>query len=418
MQANTPDATPFKPREDIIRSIVRGTYDLQQLRIQMGNRITGNFKIKLGYKNEGMTEEQLDRQSKQVLNLLRLDYNRITDGIVEEGDELILNKLPREKSFKPGELIDSYAELVLVDAYMKILRDETENFNNLGRVLKGIPIYDEFLSEVSGLGQQLAGVIISEIDIHKTTYVSSLWKFAGLDVVRIGSYKDELGTEHTLSAWDINTYIAESNLDPNAPLYWKGKYLVTFQMVGRSRKASCLEQRDYVDREGKDAKRLSITFNPFLKTKMVGVLGSSFLRGSKTFVNGQKVGSADREKMAVKLGFKADKNSVLTVKHQINDYLRGQDYDVVVERTYYGAIYDDYKHRITNMPAHKEKSLLHIHNMATRYMVKRFLADLYNAWRRIENLPVMPEYAVAKLGLEHGVATFEKQAYYDNRKSA
>ena len=31
-----------------IRMMVRGTYDLQKLRIQMGNRIVGNFKSKLG----------------------------------------------------------------------------------------------------------------------------------------------------------------------------------------------------------------------------------------------------------------------------------------------------------------------------------------------------------------------------------
>ena len=31
-----------------IRAMVRGMYDIQKLRIQCGNRVTGNFKAKLG----------------------------------------------------------------------------------------------------------------------------------------------------------------------------------------------------------------------------------------------------------------------------------------------------------------------------------------------------------------------------------
>ena len=32
----------------IIRVLVRGAYDIQKLRIQMGNRIVGNYKARLG----------------------------------------------------------------------------------------------------------------------------------------------------------------------------------------------------------------------------------------------------------------------------------------------------------------------------------------------------------------------------------
>ena len=44
------------------------------------------------------------------------------------------------------------------------------------------------------------------------------------------------------------------------------------------------------------------------------------------------------------------------------------------------------------------------HNMAVRYAVKRFLADLYVAWRTLEGLPVATEYSVGKLGIVHRVA--------------
>ena len=70
----------------------------------------------------------------------------------------------------------------------------------------------------------------------------------------------------------------------------------------------------------------------------------------------------------------------------------------------YRQVYDDYKHRIEHMDAHKEKSKGHRHNMAVRYMIKIFLIDLYNEWRRIEGLPVAPTYSEAKLGKVHGKA--------------
>ena len=56
------------------------------------------------------------------------------------------------------------------------------------------------------------------------------------------------------------------------------------------------------------------------------------------------------------------------------------------------------------MPAHAEKTKGHLNNMAIRYTVKRFLVDLYTAWRTLEGLPVADEYSKGKLGIEHKVA--------------
>jgi len=39
--------------------------------------------------------------------------------------------------------------------------------------------------------------------------------------------------------------------------------------------------------------------------------------------------------------------------------------------------------------------------MAIRFMVKRFLVDLYFAWRTLDGLPVEPEYQESKLGHKH-----------------
>ena len=281
-----------------IKIMVRGAYDIQKLRIMMGNRIVANFKAKLGQK-PSMSEDELEEAEKTILLTLRASYKKITDGVTT---------LPRQTNFKGDEVISSYTELVLVDQYLGLEQQEDKQFSRLKNVLKDFPIYNEFLSGVYGVGPAMAGVIVSEINIHAAEYPSSLWKYAGLDVAGDGK--------------------------------------------GRSRKKEHLEESEYTNKDGELATKMGITFNPFLKTKLVGVLGSSFIKQSAT-------------------------------------------------KCPYRKIYDDYKNRLANMPAHADKSKGHRHNMAVRYMVKRFLADLYVAWRKLEGLPVAEEYSVAKLGIIH-----------------
>ena len=279
-----------------IKTMVRGFYDLQKLRMQMGNRVVGNFKAKLG-QEPGESEDELSPDAKLILNNLRASYRRITDGV----------KRVSIKNFKGDAVIGDYADFILAQSYFDIEASETRGFNSLEKLLDDFPIYTEFLKDIRGVGPAMAGIIISEIDITKAEYPSSIHKYAGLDVV-------------------------------------KGE--------GRSRKKHHLEESTYIDKEGKEQKKMGITFNPFLKTKLIGVLGTSFLRSASE----------------------------------------------------YREHYDNYKNRLENAPAHKEKTKGHRHNMAVRYMVKRFLIDLYVNWRTLEGLPVAKEYSEAKLGSVHKVA--------------
>ena len=281
-----------------IRVMVRGAYDIQKLRIQMGNRIVANWKAKLG-QAPNATEETLDEAEKSLLDNLRESYKKLADGVAT---------LPRQSTFKGDELISTYTELVLIDQYIGLEKQEATQFSRLGNVLKDFPIYNEFLVNVYGIGPAMAGVILSEINIHAAEYPSSLWKYAGLDVAGDGQ--------------------------------------------GRSRRKEHLVESTYIDADGVEQTKNGISFNPFLKTKLVGVLGSSFIKQSAA-------------------------------------------------KCQYRKIYDDYKHRLENSPAHADKSKGHRHNMAVRYAVKRFLADLYMAWRTLEGLPVANEYSVDKLGIVH-----------------
>ena len=283
-------------QKSMLKAAVNGFYSIQKTRIRVGNNIVANFKVKLG-QEPSSPESDLDADAKLLLKNLRESYKKITDGVA--------TMTPRK--FKEDGLVSDFSEYCLVKQFIDLDEAEKSAFKQIKYAVRDFDIYRNFLEDVKGVGPTMAAVIISGFDIHKAEYPSSLWAYAGLDVV-------------------------------------KG--------AGRSRKKEHLVETTYTDAEGKEQTKMGISFNPFLKTKLIGVLGSSFVK-----TNG-----------------------------------------------IYRDIYDNYKHRISNMPAHAEKSKGHINNMAIRYTVKRFLVDLYYNWRTMEGLPVAAEYSEAKLKMVHGKA--------------
>ena len=294
-------------QKETLRTQVRGVYDLQKLRIQMGNRIVANVKARdMGNKPSVPESEALDKEDKKYLDRLRADYKKIMDGLQE---------IPTPRKFVAIGLISDYAFLSLFDQYVQMEKMEERQFALLEKSLQEFPVWTHYLKEVRGIGPALAGIIISEIDITKAKYPSSLWKYAGLDTVNTEDGRN----------------------------------------VGRSRKKESLVKKVYINKDGEEAERDSITFNPFLKTKLIGVAGSSFLR--------------------------------------------------VGEKGVYAKIYNDYKNRLTHRPDCAGLSKLHIHNRSIRYMIKQFLVDLHREWRKLEGFPPSVPYSEGKLGYNHGTGT-------------
>ncbi len=308
----------------LLKLMVRGSYDLQALRMQAGLRLCANFRAKLKPETDEEdpeADDELSAAALKVIDRLKESYRRLTDGVARN------RTIPLESGFKGDELISDYTELMLIDQYIRLEQQETSQFNQLIHTLQKIPVYREYLSQVRGIGPALAAVLITYFDPHKAPHASSFWKYAGLDVGPDGA--------------------------------------------GRSRRAEHLIDREYVNKDGVVATRLSTTYNPWLKMKLLGALGPSFLRSSSPW----------RES------------------------------------------FDDYKHRINTDPARKKVTVgewkkLHkagevdlkevwtpgrIKNAALRYMVKMFLADLWLHWRKLEKLPVSKPYAVDKQGRKpHG----------------
>lgn len=291
----------------MLRTMIRSAYDLQRLRIETGNRIVAQFKSKLGYKPSTKEKDSLDDEGQDLLTDLKTRFKKLTEGVARE--------LPAKKQWKGDGVVSTYTEACLLHQYFTLEKNEASQFRRLEQALEEFPIYTEFLSGVRGCGAAMSAVIISEIDITKARYVSSIWKYAGLDV--------EAGS-------------------------------------GRSRRKEHLITVPYVNKAGEEAKRLAITFNPFLKTKLTGVLASCLIKAGN-------------------------------------------------ER--YRAVYDGYKHRLENHVSWSQKTKAHRHNAAMRYMIKIFLMDLYAAWRPLEGLETHLPYGQAKLGhREHGGDSGRKAA--------
>jgi len=307
----------------VLRIMVRGAYDLQALRMQSGLRLCANFRARLKDKIAADADEdeeaELGEAALKVIEELKSSYRRLTDGVARN------RALPDQQKFTGDALISTFTELVLVSQYIDLESQEQRQFRQMTATLEAIPIYKAFLEHERGVGPALAAVLVTYFDPAKARHVSSFWKYAGLDVAQDGT--------------------------------------------ARSRRKEHLIERAYTDRNGREATRLSTTYNPWLRMKLLGGLAPSFLRSA-----------SPRRKL-----------------------------------------YDDYRTRIMTDPDRKKvtvaewKRAFHaeedvrnlwppgrIHKAALRYMVKIFLIDLWRNWRELEGLPVTPTYHEARRGYAHG----------------
>lgn len=382
-----------------VRCLVAGVYDLQKLRISAGNRLVQSFYLSRGIdfsnKSEGKDSDSDDKE-KETLNTIRVirkEYKRLTDGVAEG-----ISVKRQLKTIAPDELtyIKSDMDYRMVKGYMLLLDSEEESIKVLEKKVKEHPLWDNFFSKIKGCGTLMSAMCIAYLDVHKANHASSFYRYCGLDTVQdtdkdgnkiflacdkdgapmprkvrekfVYKYKDggiyEGKVEHTdkvspdgaelFKAVDDDDELVTKELcfDENgSPIYTEietgddfiGKVVVSEH--GRSR--SDTEMFEYVDKNGDVQMKRGLTYNPVLKTKLVGVLGGCLLKAK----------------------------------------------DPV-----YSKIYYDYRARLDKSRIHKDYYTARKHAQATRYMIKQFLRNLWVTWRDLEGLPVDEPYEVAKLG--------------------
>jgi len=96
-------------------------------------------------------------------------------------------------------------------------RLEREIRRYIGRQIEGVPIYENFLKRIYGLGPILSGALISYLDPHKADHPSSFWRYMGLHVVNGRAVRLEKGKKI-----DFNKKLR--------PIYWKlGMQFIKFK---------------------------------------------------------------------------------------------------------------------------------------------------------------------------------------------
>lgn len=162
-------------REDV-RAIMKSCYQIQKLRIQVENQITSNFRLKLDAAKQTGTKSA--PEDTKLITSIKDSFDLIvTDHVRATMDSKRAGKVPSMSEFRPTTLITEYTEFVMVMQHNNLVRLEKEHFAQLKNIVETFPIYTGFLSGVKGVGPAIAGVIISEFDIYKAEYPSSLWKY-------------------------------------------------------------------------------------------------------------------------------------------------------------------------------------------------------------------------------------------------
>jgi hypothetical protein len=235
----------------------------------------------------------------------------------------------RKKNGEAKKGVPERDESILLELISR--RDDLEKFeaDTLKSIAKHVhthPLWESFLFHVKGCGEGMAAVILNEFDITKAATVSNLWSFAGL-----------------------------------APGMVPGKKVE----VNKKTKERTFVATDTLVRADKRTAGFVCPFNQFLRAKLCGVLGPSFLRAK----------------------------SMPYSMYYYNEKTRLENSDVLVKETMLGG-------KVKEVPW-REAARDHRHKAAIRKMVKEFLKDLYVAWRTLEGLPVRKPYEEEYLGRKH-----------------
>jgi hypothetical protein len=211
--------------------------------------------------------------------------------------------------------------------------------------LDTMPFYRDVLSDkvrYRGIGPTMAGVILSSFAIERQDTVSKMWAFAGLRPLPAHRCR----TCHSVVETDGDgsfVHLKERVRTPTPP---KPGEVVEAKLPKCNRIGSLMGLIDVYEsgKAQRPVKGEKLTYNSFLRTKLVGVLAPVLLKCASPWK-----------------------------KH-----------------------YSEYKHRKATAGWGRNDG--HRHQAAMRYMIKMLLLDIHKEWRTAENLPVRLSYHEEKQG--------------------
>lgn len=277
-----------------LRAMVRTMYDYQDMRIRTAGRLRLNADDLL------VDETNMDDAEISEKDYETLEYVKISTSKIEK-------KLEKE----------------------------------IKKIVKSVPVYNEFLLNVRGCAHLMSAACLSELDIYKAENVSKMWQFAGLNSGLVKGKKIVKIIKSTDTSRLIRSYENKKGE--------KCGIILTDEMI----------------RGDKLTAGFIAPFNQWLRTKLIGVLAGGMVKAQ----NGEK-----------------GKNYAIDFYYPYKHRLEQSENEVM---------------HLGKMTAWKDVSKGHRDSAAKRYMIKMFLKDLYVAWRTLEGLPVREPYQEQYLGHKH-----------------
>ena len=378
-----------------IRCLVSNLYDLQKMRIAVGNRVVQSFYIQMGIE-PGSKKDSGDEESLAMIQKLKKEYDKVTDLMIENKFSIKrqLSKLPNNVTL---DYIKNELDYKMIEQYVNILGNEVETVKILKKYVHMHPMWDRFFKDVVGCGEVMAANCIAYLDIDKARHVSSFWKYCGIDTVvehdengnvlyvakdggdakyrRKSIYLDEYGNVYTGKVETTGEFnengeviyfgtkgenlreepqmkiVDGEEVDVYDNIENGEEYIGEVIQLRHGRRMGDTEMREYIDKDGNTQMKRSITYNPTLKSSLLGVLSSCILKAGQRF------------------GYNK-----------------------------YEECYRDSRNRLDQSSKYADKSSAHKHKMSVRFMTKEFLRDLWVEWRAYEGYEVSEPYEVTYLG--------------------
>lgn len=375
-----------------LRNAVRGRHNAMRNRVRTGNRLIALVKTNRGIGPGAVPKEKDDNHDTEVLAGFLETFKRISDGVAHG----VATNKDMASVYAPDEIF--YAR-----EYIRALETEQDFDGLVGKLVKDHPMWSAFFESIEGVGTWGAGVMLSELDIRKASSSSAMFKYAGLDVV------PTFYTLHPVSG--KKTYLSQYEADLHP-----GRLTLPFDMLGRTNKRHHLVRVSYdtgkVDDEGKPimAMKDSITFNPFLKTTLLGVMFENMVKAKQILIDGKRTGAALRLKLATEHGYLPKEHGASS--KDLLDYLSSKGFIVQVSQSKYLKVYEDkriqlmQKQTLVGAPA---LTPAHIRRRLIRYPMKQLIIDFYLAWCEVEGITPTIPYAEKLLGRTHHHSADDKR---------
>ncbi len=199
-----------------IEPLVKSLHCTQRVRISIGHRLVANFKARVAdVKNVDI--EVLKRP--EIIKEIRESYGSISIGVAET---------LKNRKFPGDHIITSETEYEFTKMYFELEKLEKSITKELKVWVEEHPLWDAWLAKVPGVGPAMAGVLLSEIDINRAKYPSSLWQLAGLDVAKDGRGRQKF-REHCVKTEDgrlrrvYNAFLKSKLMGVQAEVFIKKK---------------------------------------------------------------------------------------------------------------------------------------------------------------------------------------------------